>query len=131
MPISLNISLPPINLSIKPPVIPPIRPAVIPSLRLPPSAIVPIPVPKADAANAGIDAPAIAGAAIEKSKGKNASFCPVSGLVVNCPVGDREASISTSIGFMCTIMVSPYLPLEAKWLAASLSGFLLFIVVSR
>jgi len=28
-------------------------------------------------------------------------------------------------------MVSPYLPLEAKWLAASLSGFLLFIVVSR
>ena len=33
-------------------------------------------------------------------KGKNASGCPVIGLVVSCPVGDRDAIPATSIGFM-------------------------------
>ena len=50
-------------------------------------------------------------------KGRNASCWPVTGLTVNCPVGDRDAKIPTSIGFMWTNIESPYLPYLASSLA--------------
>ncbi len=69
-------------------------------------AAVPIPVkaavPRADSFNAPPSIPK-AGA----SNGKNASGCPVTGLVVSFPVGESEAIPATSMGFIWTSMVSP------------------------
>ena len=128
-----SVAVPGINPFNKPPVIAPVNPAVIPSLRLPPSAIVPSPVPNADAPTVPSVAPNAVppnsvGAINDPMSGRNASGCPVCGLMVNLPVGDNFAKASTSIGFMCTIMVSPYLPCLASCSAAFCNGKLLIVV---
>ena len=82
---------------------PAVSPLIKPRLRSPVTAAVPTPVstpvPRAPNLSAPPRAP--------NSNGKNASGCPVTGLVVKLPVGDNEAMPATSIGFMCTSIESP------------------------
>ena len=86
------------------PVRPLITPAFSPSFKLPVSMVAPKPEPIAPAAKPPIP-PSIPAPPRElptnpSNKGKNASGCPVSGLMVNCPPGVILRRTSTSVGFM-------------------------------
>ena len=93
----------PANASPMPAVRPEVRPASNPRLMSPVTAAVPIPlraaVPNVPSFRAPPSAP--------NNKGKNASGCPVTGFVVSLPPGTKDAIPATSMGFICTSMVSP------------------------
>ena len=82
---------------------PAVNPLIRPRFRSPVTAAVPTP----------LRTPVISGLSLSrlpnppKSKGRNASGWPVTGLVVSCPVGDSDAIPATSTGFICTSMESP------------------------
>ena len=93
----------PANASPMPAVRPEVTPASNPRLRSPVIAAVPIPLRAAVPSVPNFRAPPSA----PNRRGRNASGCPVTGFVVSCPVGESAAMPATSMGFMCTSMVSP------------------------
>ena len=82
---------------------PAVNPLISPRVMSPVMAAVPIPVsaavPRVPSFNTPPNAPS--------KNGANASGCPVTGLIVNLPVGDNAAIPATSTGFMCTSIESP------------------------
>ena len=99
----LGIASPTFKASAAPAPNPAVRPERMPRLRSPVTAAVPAPV----------RTPVISGDSFSKlprppnRSGINASGCPVTGFVVNWPVGESEAKPATSTGFMWTSIVSP------------------------